>query len=455
MVGAASLAVLALLGACSSRQDAPSGDIVLITIDTLRSDHLGLYGYGRGTTPGIDEWFQDGAIFERAYSAEASTSPSVVSLLSGKLPQEHGVRLFFQLLSEDVALVPDLLPPSYKTAAFVSNMVLTDEAIGFAGRFDHYDDFLDRRESKRRVFERNAETTTNAALLWLARRRDRTRPLFLWVHYIDPHGPYKPPSPFAEAFEHEGRLPVQLDRIPPFTRLEGVEDALEYIDRYDGEIRYVDRQIDRFLDGYARNQDPDQALILLMADHGETMADREHWFHHSFHVYEDIVHVPLLLRGPGVEKGRMQGLVSGIDVATTILAFAGGRGIAGGRGVDLRFGSAVDPNRIVLFEASLVDMQWRGARQGDGKWVAAVSGEKRLIPLRYRYDLREDPGEGTARDWQGSEASALLEQLIRSDPDPAGVPSSYAKGMKLSAPKVAPTVSKEQLEALRALGYAE
>ena len=167
------LALLALC-ACSSE---PAGDILLITVDTLRPDHLGLYGYERATSPNIDRHFANAAIFERAYATSANTSPSVISILTGQLPHDHGVRKFYQLLSDDVQLVTDLLPDAYQTAAFVSNIVLTDEAMGIARYFDHYDDHVDERESTRKIFERSAQRTTDAALLWIAEHRDPERPL--------------------------------------------------------------------------------------------------------------------------------------------------------------------------------------------------------------------------------------------------------------------------------------
>ena len=312
--------------ACSAEHpagDGPGGDILLITIDTLRADHLGSYGYERGTTPGIDRWFQDGAVFERAYATEASTAPSVISILSGLIPQEHGVRVFFQITPKETALIPDLLPDEYETAAFVSNTVLTDEAIGIAYRFDHYDDFVDERESDRLVFERNARRTTDAALAWLKSDRDAERPLFLWVHYIDPHGPYDPPPQWKRSFRHEGTAPVEVDRILPFQRVPGIDDALEYVDLYDEEIAYMDAHVERLLEGYASLAEIDDALLILSADHGETMIEHESWFTHSYQVYEPIIRVPLLIRGPGVNRGRFNTLVSGVDLAPTLLRFAG------------------------------------------------------------------------------------------------------------------------------------
>ncbi len=435
------------------------GDIVLITIDTLRVDHLGIYGYRRSTSPNIDRWFSKGAIFERAYSTEASTSPSVVSILSGTLPQEHGVRLFFQHVPTDVKLLPDLLPDEYQSAAIVSNMVLTDEAMGMASYFDHYDDFVDQRESVRKIFERNAKGTTDAALRWLATQRDPDRPAFLWVHYIDPHGPYKPPSDWKTEFGHEGSVPVIVEKIHPYALLEGVDDALTYVDRYDAEINYCDHQVDRLLKAYAKTQPIDDALVLLTSDHGESMMDHERWFAHTYHVYEELVHVPLLLRGPGVEPIRTQRLASLIDVATTILGFAGAEIPSGLQGFDLRRGSTLTLDRTVFAEASRMDGQWRAAIRGDKKWITLVRGRRREIFERVLYDLAADPEEATKAPWpempaQGS-PSAVLEEMVRTDPDPSGWPRAFVRGTRLDAPKAAPGLTDEQFEILKSLGYTK
>jgi hypothetical protein len=177
---AASIAVLMLATACSRRtvQD----DIVLITVDTLRADRLGLYGYGRGTTPQLDRWFAEGVVHERAYATAASTSPSVVSLLTGLYPSEHRVRLLYQLVPDDVRLVTDGCR-FVSDAAIVSNVVLTDSA-GIAHRFDHYDAVVD--EGVGRDVTSGAERTTDAVMAWFATRRI-PHGLFLWVR-IDPHG---------------------------------------------------------------------------------------------------------------------------------------------------------------------------------------------------------------------------------------------------------------------------
>jgi arylsulfatase len=450
--------VLAAASCDGDRPRAPQRDVILITIDTLRADRLGLHGYSRSTTPEIDRWFGDGAIFERAYSSEAATSPSVATILSGLYPQEHRVRLFYQLLPEEVPLVSDLLRPAYQTAAFVSNMVLTDEAIGMAGRFDHYDDFVESRESTRNIYERDARATTDAVLEWLEHERDG-RPLFLWVHYIDPHGPYRPPSEWTIPFEGGEPRPLEHDRIPDHVREPGILDGNEYVRRYDGEIAWTDQQVSRLLAGYARLRPIDDALVVLTADHGESMMDHERWFTHGYHVYEEIVRVPLLVRGPGVEPGRFRVPVSSIDIAPTVLAFAGvappeGRSTAG---ADLRWGSRLDARRMVYSEASFKSQQRRSVVQGDRKWVVTVEKKGRRILEPHSYDLGADPHELAPQPVEGPPPDAMraLLELVRSDPDPAGVPKEWEKGIQIEAPKVAPRVSEEELERLRGLGYAE
>lgn len=443
------LAVLAL-AACSERPV----DLVLVSVDTLRADRVGLLGAARPTTPNVDRWFADGAIYERAYSAAASTSPSVVSLLTGLLPQDHRVRLFYQLLGEKTKLLTAYLPPAYQKAAFVSNIVLTDEALGIADRFDHYDDFVDERESERVIFERRASRTTDAALRWLAERADPDRPLFLWVHYIDPHGPYRPPESFRERFEHDGAVVIDPKRVPGYTRDEGVSDGLHYVDRYDDEVAYVDTQVGRLLDGLDALRPLDGALTVFTADHGESMMEHDKWFTHGYQVYEEIVHVPLLLRGAGVQGGRSRAVVSLVDVAPTLIRAAGGTPPESLVAVDLRQPTQLDPERVAFVEASASQWFWRAAVQGDGKWLMALAPSGQVTRRRY-FDLALDPGETQPKRWPKGVAARELGTLRRRDPDPAGSPHEYRQGLQIGAPKVAPDASPEAIEALRALGYVE
>ncbi len=445
----------ALLAGCGPAEPRP--DIVLISIDTLRADHLGLYGYARPTSPNLDRWFGDALVFEDAYATETATSPSVASLLTGLVPQHHRVRLFYQLLPGDVrTLAERLRDGGYQSAAVVSNVVLTDEAMGMAGRFDHYDDFIEDLEPTRRTWERKAGDTTDAALAWLRGGRDPARPLFLWVHYIDPHGPYRPPEDRPIDFTHEGREPVPDGRMLSYMMVAGAEDALEYVDLYDEEIAYCDREVGRLLDGLAPHVDAAQAAIVLTADHGETMAEHETWFTHQYDVYEGMARVPLALRLPSAQARaeRVRGTVSLVDVAPTLLEIAG---LGVPRELDGR-SLLAERSGHALVEASGFQgrFQRRALVRGDDKWVVRLSCATGDVLERWRIRLDEDPGEERRLDWrpEDAEEAALLLQRVAQDPDPAGVPRAYERGRRIDAPKVRPDAGPEALEALRALGYA-
>jgi arylsulfatase A-like enzyme len=439
--------------------------VVLISIDTLRADRLGLAGYGRPTTPNIDRWFgRDGRMYTRSYSTEASTTPSVVSMLTGKLPQEHRVRMLIQLVPKELKMLPAMLPAGWQSAGFVSNMVLTEEASALASHFEHYDDFVDERELYRGdIYERNAERTTQAVLDWLEKRETdsvaKDRPLFLWVHYMDPHGPYHPPDTWKRTFTHDTPLPVDLERIPEYEREPGVNDALAYVDAYDEEIAYVDSEVGRLLDGIDDHLDADRTLIVFTADHGESMMEHEFWFRHAVQVYDEMVRVPLLVRGPGVVPGRSDLLTSGIDIAPTVLASLGLPPEPAMPAVDLRTGKGLDPSRIVYSEASLSARdgaeQWRCAVQGTTKWVLGVR-KGNCESARRLYDLAADPGELSIKEWNpAGEAPQSLLRLCREDPDPAGIPAAWAFGRGLKGPKVPGMSEEERLKSLKALGYAD
>ncbi len=451
--------ILVLLGlllpvflACA---EAPSGpDILLITVDALRPDHLGLYGYARETSPNLDHWFSDGLIFDQAYATQSNTAPSIISLLTGQYPQEHGVRLLYQLVPRRSRLLTGALPKGYQSAAFVSNFVLTDEATGLAAYFDHYDDFMAEAVPGRPLYERGAGPTTDAALQWLAGRRDPKKPLFLWVHYIDPHGPYLPPETWLETFDHPEPKPIPEERIPGHQKFAEINDGLEYVDRYDEEIAYVDREIGRLLEGYSALAGEKEPLLIFTADHGESMMEHEKWFSHGYHVYEEIMRVPLMIQGPGVTSGRRQGLVSGIDLAPTVLGLLGTAGELETSGVDLLAAGGDQEGRILFAEATRADYQWRLALQGERRWMAKLAERSKTVIERRFYDLGSDGGQDQAMPWEGEDpVGRELLTRISEDPDPAGWPVEMREGIRLNAPKVAPRADAEALERLRALGY--
>ncbi len=458
-------------GGGSITHSANMDNILLITIDTLRADHLGIYGYARPTSTRIDSWFGNSQIYERAYSTEANTTPSVVSMLTGLIPQRHGVRLLFQKISGRILTVPDYLAHAgYQTSAVVSNFVLTAEASGLDTRFGHYNDLVDEQESYRLAFERRASRTTDAAVEWLVKGRDPGQPHFLWVHYIDPHGPYQPSVDGLTNFTHSEIRLIDKDKIPDYQQEPGLLDGNEYVDRYDEEIAYVDREVGRLLDVYERLGLAKDATVVLTADHGESMMEHEQWFSHGYQVYEYIVRVPLMIRSPRFPARRIVTPVSLVDLAPTLLKVAGA---SIPQGLD---GRALPPSslpRDVFVEATMGENQWRALIRGKEKWLIGVKRNSNFVDRalhrlflvqpfvevvefeqRY-YHLDEDPGELRPLHWPREEDALSLIRMAAEDPDPAGLPTRLTPGIWVKAPKVAPGVDARSLEKLKALGYVQ
>jgi arylsulfatase A-like enzyme len=305
-------------------------------------------------------------------------------------------------------------------------MVLTDEAIGLASRFDWYDDFVDEKESRRAIWQRGARRTTDAALRWLHTQRDPTRPHLLWVHYIDPHGPYEPPADAPQRFRHEGKKTIESGKILPYQVDPAITDALDYVDRYDEEIATCDREIGRLLTAYREQVPDDRSLWIFTADHGEAMAEHEFWFTHSYDVYEALARVPLALRIPGQASRRIATPVSLVDVMPTLLELAGAAAPVDLDGASLlRFAQTKDAaaERPVFVEATSFagNVQRRALIHGMQKWVVQLRRPEGEVIRRYRMDLDPDPEEKASHTWADEDhrIAAPLAERIAADPDPA------------------------------------
>lgn len=438
-------------------------NIVLICVDTLRADHLSVYGYSRSTTPQIDRYFANARVYERAYTAATFTPASIVSILSGVSPQRHGVRDFYSKLPTNFPLLPDLLSGlGYQTSAIVSNMVLTDEALGLAAHFDTYDDFVDEREGRRKLYERRASRTTDAALKWLALERDSRKPHFLLLHYIDPHPPYSPPeNNVARGFDHEGEFPLPEDIQDGYQGLPGITDGLTYVDRYDEEIVYADREIGRFLAAYRGQGLLEDAILIFLSDHGETLLEHDPYFEHSTKIWQEVVRVPLFMRWPKGEAAKVSVPVSLIDVTPSLLAY-------------LKRPIPKDMEGVPVDERSpddfLYQETWHSTRRknpnprqhagirGGDKWTFAVGPDWQLQEAWY-VNVDADPHEKSHTAWrpEDDQVRAAIQKKLDSDSAfQASQPLARGpRGSLLKAPKVAPRLNADQLDALRALGYAE
>lgn len=469
-VAALALAAFACAGPRPAGSPPARPDVLLVVVDTLRPDHLSLHGYPRPTSPELERAFAGAARFRSARSPVPYTSPAVASLLTGLVPARHRVRMVFQRLAAGVPALPDRLQVAgYATGAVVSNMVLTDEAMGLGARFDTYDDFVDEEapwsghRGGKLAWERNAARTTDAALAWLA-SAPAHRPQFLWVHYMDPHGPYAAPPDRPRTFAHEGRLAVDPERVPEYQRRPGAKDALDWVDRYDEEIAYVDREVGRLMAAYDRRPRSREAVVVFTADHGEAMAEHEKWFSHGHHVYEHGVRVPLLVRHRSIGGGWREEPVSLLDVAPTVLDLVG-LPVGPIDGVSLLRPGRADREIALEGMGRRRGTQFRGVVRGRTKWVCYSEGGREEPGRRVAFDVETDPAETNPRPWPEPAPASLLAALT-SDPDPSGLPraGTVVAGRRLLGPKardggglpaVPGHVDAETAERLRGLGYVQ
>jgi choline-sulfatase len=291
-----------------SARNAGPGPIVLISIDTLRADHLPAYGYTKVRTPNIDTLAAEGVVFEHAWSHAPQTLPAHTSLLSGELPFEHGVRdnVGFTVKKGQWFIQRALQERGWPTGGFVSAYVLR-AATGINQGFDTYDSDMPPSSGERSIgqVQRGGDKTLAAAIAWLD-ARDRARPFFLFLHFYEPHKPYEPPARFAA------------------------------YSPYDGEIAYSDELVGRFLDRLRSAGLYDRATIVLLADHGEGLGDHGEQEHGLF-LYQETTRVPLIVKLPGRHRARrVAAPVQHIDLAPTILDLAGAPARAALRGRSLR-----------------------------------------------------------------------------------------------------------------------
>ena len=394
---------------------APRPSVVLITIDTLRADRLGCYGYGLPTSPRIDALARKSILFERAYTSLPRTTQSIASILTGRHPKSHGARgLFSSLPAVNRTLAEILKEAGYETAAVVSNTFLRPGQ-GFEQGFDLYDN------PERRWDANSADEITAAATAWLDQGHDRGA-FFLWVHYLDPHWRYAPPPPYDHAFdpEFEGPFTVHADLdAGRFTKGQVIfEDVLparqadHLKSLYDGEIARTDAAIGALLDRLDRVPHP--VLLVLTADHGESLGEHAYRFAHGEFLYEPGLRVPLLIRLAGrlPEGARIPGLAMNIDIAPTILALLGIDRLQGVEGRPLlvaapRGAPAFEPaagRPLVLAESDSDLIHPENPRYyipgPPGRWTSASDGRHKLIliprpggEIVELYDLEQDPGE--------------------------------------------------------------
>jgi choline-sulfatase len=352
----------------SPQKKAAGPDVILVTIDTLRADHVHCFGYQQIATPALDGLAEDGIRFTQAFTPSPITNTSHVSIMTGLLPSSHGVTDFGIPLGTSYSTWAELMKErGYQTAAFIGSVVLDSRSLapGLDRGFDYYDNFPQNPNEKSRWdrLERRGMDVVGHAEAWLHAHPDG--PHFLWVHLYDPHDPYEPPPPF-------------LDR---------------YRDRpYDGEIAYADSALAHLLNDLKKKGTYESALIIVTGDHGEGLGEHHEETHGTF-LYDATTHVPFIMKLPGgAHRGqKIEAQVQTTDILPTALEMLGATVPTGldGRSLAAYFSGTEPTDQYVLGETDYpLHFGWaplQSVRANGFNLIAAPHSEL--------YDLRNDPGE--------------------------------------------------------------
>ncbi len=323
----AALTALFLAPGCASDRSGFTSprNLLLVTLDTLRADHLGAYGYPRATSPRLDAFAARAHLFEDVTCSVPTTLPSHVSIFTGLRPGDHGVRRNGVEPERDLTTIFDLLADQRgaTTAAVVAAGVLAEPYLTGLGLGEV------SLPARRDEFQIPGSRVTGSALAWLDRHlaAEAPAPFALWVHYYDTHEPYTPPASVFERFDHGygGPLPrllttedlVALNRGERFGPLEAA-DLRHVEDLYDAEIAALDAHLGRLLDAIAVRGLEDDTVVAIVADHGQSLGESG-YFGHGKRLFEPIVKIPMLIRLPGQTEGRrITAPVESIDLMPTL-----------------------------------------------------------------------------------------------------------------------------------------
>ena len=422
----AALLVAAGLQGCGERASPEPArrNLLLITIDTLRADALGAYGYSRPITPRIDRFAQSAFVFEHAHSSASWTLPSMVSLMTSLHPTTHRCQRDAARLSPSVETLAERLEDEgFRNGAITSHVYLTREH-GLDQGFDDFDQDLVRENNAASQEQISSDKVAARARAWLTERahEPRTGRWFLWIHFFDPHELYKPHPGISEALGSTDR------------------------DLYDGEIEFTDRYVGEVLDaldelGFARD-----TVVALAADHGEEFRDHGRKGHRKS-LYEEVLRVPLLLRVPGAEPRRVAEPVGTIDLAPTLLELLGAAPFEVSQGcslVPLLEGREEDLPPLFAEIRRAGKNDWQSWIEGRWKLIHDLTNERLLL-----FDLQTDPGEqhdlAAERPDLVTAMNARLEDTLE---------RSRKAGSAFRAVDDL-VLSPEELEQLRLLGYGD
>lgn len=431
-------------GATATTYPRPT-NVLLIVIDTLRADHVGVYGARRDTTPSLDRLAREGIRFDRAYATAPWTVPSIASILTGLYPSSHGAQGPRHSLAHEIDTVAEILRDrGFATTAIISHLIMAGTR-----HFDQGFETFDSEEARLGDEYVSTAGVTARAIAAIEGFAAADRPFFLFVHYFDPHYRYMshPEVPFAA--ESEGRVRGgqaiwELRRMdPPLTAAE--VDFLR--DLYDEEIYHTDAGIGRLLSAMDDLGLTDDTIVIVTADHGEEFLERG-WLGHTRTLYEELIRVPLIMRFPGHPPSVVDQPVSLVSIVPTTLDLLG-LDLAlfrfDGRSLLPQLGGNAGPGELVRAEVDYKE-KVNAAKVAfkkailDGRWKLIRDDTSGDIEL---YDLEADPGE--TNNIATSRADIVRQLMVRLDQESGSARAGDGAVMR--------TLSPGEIEQLRILGY--
>jgi arylsulfatase A-like enzyme len=445
-------------------------NLIIVVIDTLRPDRLGAYGSQRNLSPFLDSLADRSVVFQNAYAQTSWTNASIASLLTSRYQSQHRVTSFTSVLAaHEVTLTEILRDNGYATGGFNANFLVNDR-LGFDQGFDRYQVFWrlgSNPVAQPRLIKERAERINSAALEWLDEALPRRQPIFLYLHYMEPHHPYDPPDEIIERVL-DGRPRPDSDEVNLRMRMPNLghfsDDIVQAVkDLYDAEVMSLDAQLRRMFAELGRRGLLDNAVVVILSDHGEEFREHGLMGHHQT-LFEEVIRVPLIITLPG-ERSRVEvaAIVSLTDVAPTLLDLAGisipssfeGASLRPLMGVPesrrwwpLRWLERTQPSRPRANVAFSELLKETTNRERPHERAVVTRSRKLIVNVdggREYYDLRVDPGEMNPDGLPEPARAELGAALSRLHLYGAGQPTPQAK-LPMDA---------DTRERMRALGYTE
>lgn len=383
--------------AAAARASGNGLNVVLITIDTLRADHLGTYGYAKRTSPRIDAFAQKGTVFDQAYTFWPKTRGSFVMMMTGRRPSQNGYSKTHPiLLGFNPTLAGVLKGAGYRTAAMVDNPNVAG-SYGYNAGFETYRETWEEKDLPTEMDRTRAITEDGVKFL---RGAAPERPFFLWLHYVNPHAPYTPPAPYDTAFLDAGvsrtrRLPVvpgYHGGIAKQWAVPGQDRLGYYVAQYDGEIATVDAEVGKVLDALEGSSGRGRTVVVLTTDHGESLGEHDYFFDHGEDLFDPSMRIPLIVSVPGAPVGRRSdALASTLDLLPTVLdavKVSYPPDLAGRSLLPAASGGALgSPDRLFGQNERNLTATW------DAGFKLVVTPQNSGDDSRALYDRSTDPGE--------------------------------------------------------------